>query len=81
MALQTQGHGGGVALFIDWENLAIGLQEHGLTPNEKALRQFAQRYGTVLVARAYANWNQWPYVAEALVRLVLEPLFSIRWGT
>jgi uncharacterized protein (TIGR00288 family) len=77
MATQTQESSGGVALFIDWDNLAIALRDKGLAPNEKALRKFAQRYGTVLVARAYANWNQWRFVAEALFRVGIEPVFAL----
>lgn len=77
MPTQAQDIAGGVALFIDWDNLAIGLRESGSAPNEKALSKFAQRYGPLLIARAYANWNQWPFVAEALFRAGIEPVFAL----
>lgn len=48
-----------VALFIDWDNLAISIAADlsGATPDVKRIVQTAQNYGTILVARAYAEWN------------------------
>lgn len=49
---------GYVALFIDWDNLAISTAaEHGgAVPDLRKIVQVAQSYGTVLLARAYAEW-------------------------
>jgi hypothetical protein len=48
-----------VALFIDWDNLAIStaVDFAGAIPDVRAIVRAAQRSGTVLVARAYAEWN------------------------
>ncbi|MBI2952719.1 MAG: NYN domain-containing protein [Chloroflexi bacterium] len=48
-----------VALFIDWDNLAISIAADlgGATPDVKRIVQTAQKYGTILIARAYAEWN------------------------
>ncbi len=48
-----------VALFIDWDNLAIStaVDFAGAVPDVKAIVRAAQRSGTVLIARAYAEWN------------------------
>lgn len=48
-----------VGLFIDWDNLAIStaVDFAGAVPDVRAIVKAAQRFGTVLVARAYAEWN------------------------
>jgi hypothetical protein len=48
-----------VALFIDWDNLAIStaVDFAGAVPDVRAIVKAAQRFGTVLLARAYAEWN------------------------
>src|SRR5260370_18549453 len=48
-----------VALFIDWDNLAIStaVDFAGAVPDVRAIVRAAQRSGTVLLARAYAEWN------------------------
>lgn len=48
-----------VALFIDWDNLAIStaVDFAGAVPDVRAIVRAAQRSGTVLIARAYAEWN------------------------
>src|SRR5713226_8508956 len=48
-----------VALFIDWDNLAIStaVDFAGAVPDVRAIVKAAQRSGTVLLARAYAEWN------------------------
>lgn len=50
---------GGVALYIDWENLKYGLRQRdrNAAPNVAALLETARRWGPVLVARAYADWE------------------------
>src|SRR3984893_17348210 len=48
-----------VALFIDWDNLAIStaVDFAGAVPDVRAIVRAAQRSGTILIARAYAEWN------------------------
>ncbi|HVC35348.1 MAG TPA: NYN domain-containing protein [Chloroflexota bacterium] len=48
-----------VGLFIDWDNLAIStaVDFAGAVPDVRAIVKAAQRFGTVLLARAYAEWN------------------------
>lgn len=51
---------GDVALFIDWENIKASLDERGLKPNVSSLRESAASFGRLVVARAYADWqNEW----------------------
>ncbi|HEY3082892.1 MAG TPA: NYN domain-containing protein [Chloroflexota bacterium] len=54
-----ESEGGHVALFIDWDNLAISTaaDHSGAPPDLRRILQVAQSYGTVLVARAYAEWG------------------------
>ncbi|MBI2939734.1 MAG: NYN domain-containing protein [Chloroflexi bacterium] len=48
-----------VALFIDWDNIAISIAAdlNGAVPDIRAVVRVAQRHGTVLVARAYSEWQ------------------------
>ncbi|TAK20183.1 MAG: NYN domain-containing protein [Chloroflexota bacterium] len=49
---------GFVALFIDWDNIAISTaSDGGGPPDVKRIVQVAQSYGPVLTARAYAEWG------------------------
>lgn len=48
---------GDVALFIDWENIKSSLSDRGLAPNVSSLREAAESYGRVVVAKAYADWQ------------------------
>jgi hypothetical protein len=54
-----QEDGNYVALFIDWDNLAISTSVDfgGAVPDVRAIVHAAQRFGTVVLARAYAEWN------------------------
>jgi uncharacterized LabA/DUF88 family protein len=50
---------GDVALFIDWENIKSSLQNRGRErPNLSALRDTAESFGRLVVARAYADWQE-----------------------
>jgi uncharacterized LabA/DUF88 family protein len=50
---------GDVALFIDWENIKSSLQNRGRErPNLSALRDVAESFGRLVVARAYADWQE-----------------------
>src|SRR5258707_15543429 len=50
-----------IALFIDFDNIRfsmLNIQRHEPDPQE--LIAVARRYGTVMVARAYADWSRQP---------------------
>ncbi len=51
---------GQVALYIDWDNLAISTSAEtgGAIPDVKRIVRAAQSYGQVVLARAYAEWGQ-----------------------
>ncbi|HEX6508359.1 MAG TPA: NYN domain-containing protein [Chloroflexota bacterium] len=46
------------ALFIDWDNLKVGLKELGRQPNISSLLDTVGHRGRVVIARAYADWQQ-----------------------
>src|SRR5919206_4842955 len=46
------------ALFIDWDNLKVGLKSLGGQPNVSSLLDAVGRRGRVVIARAYADWQQ-----------------------
>ena len=51
---------GNVALFIDWENFKYSLYEVSRLPNITALLDAVrQRYGRPVIARAYADWQDY----------------------
>ncbi len=51
---------GNVALFIDWENFKYSLYEVSRLPNIIALLDAVrQRYGRPVIARAYADWQDY----------------------
>jgi uncharacterized LabA/DUF88 family protein len=45
-------------LFIDWDNLKLGLKDLGRQPNISSLLDTLGQRGRVVVARAYADWQQ-----------------------
>lgn len=50
---------GDVAMFIDWENIKYGLlNRENRLPNAQALKEAAGRFGRVVTAKAYANWQE-----------------------
>src|SRR5258708_1290491 len=50
-----------IALFIDFENIRYSmLNIQRREPNPQELIAVARRYGTVMVARAYADWSRQP---------------------
>ena len=49
-----------VALFIDWENLKFSLASVAKLPNISALMEAVGEYGRLVIARAYADWED-PY--------------------
>lgn len=46
------------ALFIDWDNLKVGLKNLGRQPNVSSLLDAVGHRGRVVIARAYADWQQ-----------------------
>lgn len=46
------------ALFIDWDNLKAGLKSLGRQPNVSSLLDAVNNRGRVVLARAYADWQQ-----------------------
>lgn len=51
--------GGDVAMFIDWENIKYGLlNRENRLPNAQALKEAGARFGRVVTAKAYANWQE-----------------------
>jgi len=47
-----------IALFIDWENLKWSLRDIGRVANISSILDAARERGRVVVARAYADWQQ-----------------------
>lgn len=48
-----------VALLIDWENIKFSCLQHLSSPPDIiTLKKSARRFGTIKVARAYANWSE-----------------------
>lgn len=46
------------ALFIDWDNIKVGLKAMGRQPNVSSLLDAVGHRGRVVIARAYADWQQ-----------------------
>jgi len=69
--------GGDVALLVDWENLKYSLSQRSLRPNVAALRSAAERFGRIVYARAYADWQDPGLRDEAsgLYMSGLEPVY------
>lgn len=68
-----------VALLVDWENLKFSLVARQRKPNITALREAAERFGRVVFARVYADWQD-PVHADdprALYAAGLEPTYVL----
>lgn len=65
------------ALLIDWENLKFSLQQRDIRPNVSAIRDTAERFGRVVVARAYADWQDGWHRADPthLYAAGIEPVY------
>jgi len=46
-----------VALFVDWENLKASLNKVEKEPNVSSLRDIAEQFGRVVIASAFADWQ------------------------
>ncbi len=67
---------GDVALFLDFENIYISAREkYGTNPNFEYIMDQCDKYGRVVVARAYADWYQFSRVTNALYANGIEPRY------
>ncbi len=68
-----------VALFIDWENIKYSLRERGEEPDVPLLTRTAAGYGRLVVARAYADWQDYDHRRShdpmRLYRAGIEPVY------
>lgn len=66
-----------VALFIDWENIKFSLVNAGFQPNVSSIYETAKSYGRIVIARAYADWQQEWHLEEpaALYDAGIEPVY------
>lgn len=64
-----------VALFIDWENLKYSLRSRGRVPNLSALRSAVEPLGRVVIAKAYADWEDHPGDPDKLYQAGIEPQY------
>ncbi len=71
----TEGTKPDVALFIDWENLKYSLRSRGRAPNLSALRAAVEPLGRVVIARAYADWEDHPGDPDKLYQAGIEPQY------
>jgi len=63
------------ALLIDWENLKYSLENRGYRVSISALRDNAESHGRLVVARAYADWQEHGVDAGALYASGIEPVY------
>lgn len=63
------------ALLIDWENLKYSLENRGLRVSISALRDAAEKHGRLVVARAYADWQEHSGDAFNLYTSGIEPVY------
>ncbi len=66
-----------VALFIDWENIKFSLINAGFQPNVSSLYETAKGYGRIVIARAYADWQEEWHIEDpaALYDAGIEPVY------
>lgn len=57
-----------IALFLDFENLAIGARETGIHFDIKVINDALAERGRVVARRAYADWSQWEEDARSMTR-------------
>lgn len=68
-----------VALLVDWENLKFSLAQRERRPNVTALRAAAERFGRIVYARAYADWQDPVHSGDpaSLYMAGLEPVYVL----
>ncbi len=70
---------GDVALLVDWENLKFSLAQRERKPNVTALRSAAERFGRIVYACAYADWQDPVHSGDpaSLYMAGLEPVYVL----
>jgi hypothetical protein len=70
---------GDVALLVDWENLKFSLLQRERRPSVTALRIAAERFGRIVYARAYADWQSPVHQGDPanLYMAGLEPVYVL----
>lgn len=65
------------ALFIDWDNLKLGLKDLGRQPNISSLLDSLGQRGRIVIARAYADWQQKSHAFDPpnLYNAGIEPVY------
>jgi uncharacterized LabA/DUF88 family protein len=71
------------ALFVDYENIAISLAQTRQTvvpPSQiaRVLRENAEKYGALKLARAFADWDRFSGAARAFAAEQIEPRFVLQ---
>jgi uncharacterized LabA/DUF88 family protein len=71
-----------LALFIDFENVAIWAEEHFFDLELNRLMEYLQSRGPVVVKRAYGDWSRFPKYRDDLLdnSIDLIQLYSVRSG-
>lgn len=67
-----------VALYIDWENIKYSLlNKENRLPNAMAIKEAAAKYGRVVAAKAYANWQEGQHLRDPndLYSAGIEPIY------
>src|SRR3972149_6660544 len=71
---------GQAAVFFDYENIYIGMEKvFGAAPDlpvlwEAILKKFCQG-GSVVISKAYADWERFPGAPASLQGLAVEPVY------
>ena len=69
----------GVALFIDWENLKIGLFENNKTsPDIDLLLETVDKYGQRGASKAYANWQHHSHLHDDQSRFLMRSVETVQ---
>jgi uncharacterized LabA/DUF88 family protein len=63
------------ALLIDWENIKYSLRNKGHRVSISALREAAEKHGRLVVARAYADWQEHREDQNNLYVAGIEPIY------
>ena len=69
---------GDVALYIDWENIKYSLlNKENRLPNAMAIKEAAAKFGRVVAAKAYANWQEGQHLRDPndLYSAGIEPIY------
>jgi uncharacterized protein (TIGR00288 family) len=71
-----------IALFIDFENIAIRAQENNEFFDVDQLLSYLENRGNVVVRRGYADWGQFPQYRAELVNNAIDliQLYTVRPG-